>query len=199
MTLSAIGWQGWYFAARVPARDLRGARVGLPQQSESRTLRRPDVGSWYREYGAAVFRRIRRFYSSQEAEEVLQEVFVRVLRTADGYRGDASPMTWLYQVATRHCLNRLRDARRRQDLLLEHGRPAWSRDVDPSDVEARVFLQQLWREIDEEQALIGVMYFVDGMTHAQIAEAVGVSRRTVGNRIGALQARARAAAGEEAE
>ncbi|MFT4627099.1 MAG: hypothetical protein ACI8PZ_005780 [Myxococcota bacterium] len=32
-----------------------------------------------------------------------------------------------------------------------------------------------------------------------MAEAVGVSRRTVGNRIGALQARARAAAGEEAE
>jgi RNA polymerase sigma-70 factor (ECF subfamily) len=162
------------------------------------TSGRPDIGEWYRAYGASVYRRILRFYRAQEAEEVLQEVFVRVLRTADSYRGESSPTTWLYAVATRHCLNRLRDARRRKELLLTHGQPAWSRDIDDRDPDARVFLSQLWRELDADLAMIGVLYFVDGMTHGQIAEVMGVSRRTIGNRVSELQARARAAAGGEA-
>ena len=44
---------------------------------------------------------------------------------------------------------------------------------------------------------IGVYYFVDGMTHAEIAEVVGVSRRTVGNRVDEIRRRALVAAGME--
>lgn len=171
----------------------------MPAQSSQRTTGRPDVGEWYRVHGAAVYRRILRFYRAQEAEEVLQEVFLRVLRTADSYRGESSPVTWLYQVTTRHCLNRLRDAKRRRELFEQHGRPGWSREIDQHDPDARVFLDQLWRELDEELAVIGVLYFVDGMSHAQIAGTLGVSRRTVGNRLATLQERARAVAGEREE
>ena len=76
-----------------------------------------DVGELYREWGPMVFRRILRFYDPVEAEEVLHEVFVKVLENSDGFRADASPSTWLYSIATNHCLNRLRNSKRRRELL----------------------------------------------------------------------------------
>jgi DNA-binding transcriptional regulator LsrR (DeoR family) len=52
--------------------------------------------------------------------------------------------------------------------------------------------------MDAETAQIATYYFIDGMTHAEIARIVGVSRRTIGNRISDLQAQARTAAGRPA-
>ncbi len=181
----------------MPMMQCYGRPGTRPSGSVPMSSNRPaavDVGAWYRRYGPAVYRRILRFYGRQEAEEVLQEVFLRVLRVVHSYRGDCSPVTWLYQVATRHCLNRLRDARRRRELLLEFGRPDWSREIDRTDPDARIFLSQLWRDLDEELAMIGVYYFVDGMSHGQIAEVLGVSRRTVGNRLARLRELAEQAA-----
>ncbi len=197
MVATADRGPGWYLAGRAPEQSAVRSGTMRAQKGQRSSTGRPDVGEWYRLYGASVYRRILRFYRAQEAEEVLQEVFLRVLRTADSYRGDSSPVTWLYSVATRHCLNRLRDARRRKELLTTHGQPGWSREVEDGDPDARVFLTQLWRELDSDLAMVGVLYFVDGMTHAQIAEVMGVSRRTVGNRVLELQRLARAAAGRE--
>jgi RNA polymerase sigma-70 factor (ECF subfamily) len=51
--------------------------------------------------------------SFDEAEEHVQEVFLRAWRSRDGFEGRSSPRTWLYRVATNACLDTLRrDARR---------------------------------------------------------------------------------------
>jgi len=152
-----------------------------------------DVGELYREWGPMVFRRILRFYDEQEAEEVLHEVFVKVLENADRFRADASPSTWLYRIATNHCLNRLRDARRRQELWVEHGDAMFPTRTSPNSDEA-ILLRQVWRKLPDELVQIAVYYHLDGMTHAEIARIMGVSRRTVGNRLEELTRRAREAA-----
>ena len=141
-----------------------------------------DVAELYREWGPMVFRRILRFYGAVEAEEVLHEVFVKVLENADGFRADASPSTWLYRIATNHCLNRLRNAKRRRELLAEHGADLYPARVGSSQ-EAKLLLEELWNQLPEELMQIAVYYHVDGMTHAEIARVIGVSRRTVGNRL----------------
>jgi RNA polymerase sigma-70 factor (ECF subfamily) len=51
--------------------------------------------------------------SFDEAEDHVQEVFLRAWRSREGFQGLASPRTWLYRVATNACLDTLRrDARR---------------------------------------------------------------------------------------
>jgi RNA polymerase sigma-70 factor (ECF subfamily) len=138
-----------------------------------------------------MLRRIRRFYPAQEAEDVLQEVFVRAMEKLGTFRGDSSPVTWLYQLTTRHCLNRLRDEKRRTELWDAHGDMFWAPAVTEPAQERNALLKQLWRTLDEEIVLIGIYYHLDGMSHAEIAEIVGVSRRTVGNRLAELEAAAR--------
>src|SRR5207249_11282850 len=48
-----------------------------------------------------------------EAEELAQEVFLRVHRAIADFRGDAKLSTWLYAIASRLCLNRLASSERR--------------------------------------------------------------------------------------
>ena len=139
-----------------------------------------------------------RFYDRDEAEEVVHEVFMRVWETWGGFRGAASPMTWLYRVTTNHCLNRLRDSKRRAELLVEHhGSVPGARQVQ-SDPEAAAFLRQIWRALDPELAAVGIYHYVDGMTQYEIARVLDCSPRTVGNRLQAITAQARNLAGLEA-
>ena len=138
-----------------------------------------------------VLRRARRFFDAQEAEEVVHEVFLRVVEKAHTFRGQASPSTWLYQMTTNHCLNRIRNRRRRESARLIRGEQPWDLPAPAATGETTAFLEQLWSQLDEELMTVGVYHFVDGLTHQEIARILGVSRRTVGNRIAALQEKAR--------
>jgi len=142
-----------------------------------------------------VLRRARRLVGDAEAEELAHEVFVRVLECHGELSREHSPSTWLYRVTTNLGLNRLRDARRRADLLARHGPTVW----DPCDSgqrsEARAFLVQLWQTLDGELAMIGLLHYIDGHTTAEIGRVLGVSDRTIANRLRALTEAARAAAG----
>jgi RNA polymerase sigma-70 factor (ECF subfamily) len=154
-----------------------------------------DVARLYADHAGRVHRWVLRFASTDEAEEVVHEIFVKVLETIDRFRAESSPTTWLYRMTTNHCLNRLRDRGRRAELWREHGAPLWTAAVADADQETVAFLRQFWRRLDDELVEAGIYYFVDGMTHAEIARIVGCSERSVGNRLDRLRKAASAAAG----
>lgn len=154
-----------------------------------------DVGRLYADHSARVFRWTLRFFDSEEAEEVVHEVFVKVLEHIDGFRADASPTTWLYRMTTNHCLNRLRNANRRTELWQQHqlAVPIPHAHVD---LDSLTFLRQFWRQLPDALIFVAYHYFIDGMTHAEIARIVGCSPRTVGHRLDRLRALAHNLAGE---
>jgi RNA polymerase sigma-70 factor (ECF subfamily) len=150
-----------------------------------------DVEYLYRTYGPMVLRRARAILGEEQAaRDAMQEVFVRVLRGADGFRGDASPTTWLYRMTTNLCLNQIRDRARRADILAER----WIAD-EQLDVahEGRLTVGQVLSGLPDDLREIAIYYFVDQMNQDEIAEVLGVSRRTVGNRLEEFRVRARAA------
>ena len=156
----------------------------------------PPADELYRRYVGLVRRRVGRFYDEPEASDVVHEVFEKVLNVGHTFRGGSSVRTWLYQVTTRHCLVRRRNARRRQELFEQYGAPAWSLPIRDPDAETVTFLNQLWRTVDPELAEIGVYYYVDGMRQADIGELLGVTGRTISNRLAALNEAAQLAAKE---
>ena len=149
-----------------------------------------DIGTLYRQYAGSVLRRARRFFREDEAEEVTHEVFMRAMDKLDSFRQAASPMTWLYRLTTNYCLNRVRDQGRRRELLAENSTFLRRQQVQSHQGETSLFLEQLWRTLDPEIAQIGIYYFVDGMTHDQIAGVVGCAPRTVGFRLDKLKQQA---------
>ena len=142
-----------------------------------------SVAELYERYSPLVYRRILRFFSADEAEEVLQEVFVKIIENRDQFRGEAEPSTWLYKVTTHHCLNVLRNKGRRRELWREHKGDLWYAKSSKGDQEAKLALNKIWASLPQELLDIAYCYHVDGMTHGEIARVFGVSRRTVGNRL----------------
>ena len=86
----------------------------------------------YRRYGPKVYARCRTLLSDgEEAHDAVQEVFVRVLRKIGTFRAEAAFGTWLYRIASNHCLDRLRRRKRRRE------RPTESETLEPMAERAR--------------------------------------------------------------
>lgn len=146
----------------------------------------------YRKHGAMVLRRTRSILGDEAAaRDAMQDVFVQAIQEGNAFRGDASPVTWLYRIATNLCLNRIRDGARRRQLLAENA-PAAEAEDGPTP-EDRMTLAAVLARVPEELREIAVCYHVDQMNQDEIAVLLGVSRRTVGNRLEAFRAAAKAA------
>lgn len=75
---------------------------------------RPDPSSVFVEHRETVRRLLLRFVGEAEAEDLTQEVFVRVTKALPGFRGEASLATWIRRIARGVALDFLRSRRHRQ-------------------------------------------------------------------------------------
>jgi len=141
------------------------------------TLDRAAIERLYRSHGHIVLRRARALLGSEpDAQEALHEVFASLLRTPEGLRSATSAVAWLYRTTTHFCLNLLRNRRTGARLLesLAPALPAGSRS------EALAELRKLLSRMPPDVAAAAVYHHMDGMTHAEVAEVLGCSRRQVG-------------------
>ena len=151
----------------------------------------PDVATLYIRYGASVLRRARQILRSTEAaEEILQEVFTRLVAQPELLRDMSAPSTFLYVATTNACLNRLRDQRNRERLIDRQMPPSQDARVPGSSADRAIVLDLL-DKLPAEQASAFIYCYLDGMSHAEIADVLGCSRRHVGNLIDRVQTRAR--------
>jgi RNA polymerase sigma factor (sigma-70 family) len=153
----------------------------------------------YARHGAMVLRRARTLLGDEEAAwDALQEVFVRALRNRRAFRRESSPTTWLYRITTNYCFNLLRDAGRR-DSKLRGLAPAALADGGRSPPDVRLAVSEILARLPDELCEIAVYHHVDRMSHDEIAAIMGVSRRTIGNRLKEFQRLAQAALGRSVE
>lgn len=120
------------------------------------------------------------------AEELVQEVFLRVYRSRERYSPDARFSTWLYRIATNVALNEVRRPRYR---AIHHSADADEatpiRAVDPAPDEvahARRFRERVDAELarlpDKQRAALWLAT-VEGLSYAEVAEALEVSEQAV--------------------
>jgi RNA polymerase sigma factor (sigma-70 family) len=154
------------------------------QTSESVSEPEPeplDVAAAYRAHGHLVLRRARTLLGNDaEAQEVLQEVFMTLLREPDAYGGRSSMTTWLYRVTTNMCLNLMRNDKTRQRLLEAHVAPV-VHEARQESADTWAAARQFLDRMPEDLVQATIFHAVDGMTHQEIAEVMGCSRRHVGN------------------
>lgn len=115
----------------------------------------------------------------RQAEELTQDVWIRVWRKLDSYRGDAAFTTWLHRVTANLVRDRGRSRSRRRSheaLTDEPGR--YDRGRQPRSVEDRLELEDAIRELPDRAREVFVLYDVEGYKHAEIAEMLGVAEGT---------------------
>jgi RNA polymerase sigma-70 factor (ECF subfamily) len=132
---------------------------------------------------------VRAFASEADAEDLAQEVFVRVFKALSGFRGDSSFRTWLYKVAIN--VGRSHgDRRRRQE-------PVWADSgadettpfdpVDSADFEAalvtRDAVARALETLPEELRVAVTLRDIHGLDYRDIAQTTGAPMGTVESRI----------------
>ena len=138
-----------------------------------------------------VFRRSMMLLKDEsEAEDMVQNVFLRVFERWDSL--DVSqPSSLLWNTATRLCLNRIRDKKRRgldcntSELLLSIA----CADDEQDSFEVKNLLAKIFSREQESTRTIAVLHYVDGMTLEETAREVGLSVSGVRKRLRGLQAK----------
>jgi RNA polymerase sigma-70 factor (ECF subfamily) len=176
-------------------RAIAGGRAGAERPGSSRFPAADDAGllaELYERHAAGVYARCRYLLREDEAaRDALQDVFVRVLRALPEFRAAASPSTWILRIATNHCLNVRRAAR--ASWRLELVRLAEARKSEGESPDRRELVRALLSAAPQEAQEVAVLYYVDELTQAEIAESTGRSLPTVRKRLREFLAASRAA------
>jgi RNA polymerase sigma-70 factor (ECF subfamily) len=148
----------------------------------------PAMEALYRRYGPMVVRRCRQLLKDeQEAQDAAQDVFLKVLDEPKLMKAEF-PSSLLYTIATRHCLNRLRDARRHNS---ESGDTVLEELAAHDDLESQSFagrlLDKLFSRHPADTRVMAVMHHVDGMTLEEVARETSFSVSGVRKRLRQLQ------------
>lgn len=142
----------------------------------------------YREHGHAVFRRARRLLRHDEdARDVMQDVFLDLFRHPERFQARSSIATYLYAAATHACLNRIRDGKNRTRLVAIE--TAGRSSLAPARGEQCALATEILAALSEEDAALAVYLYCDELTHDEIAELFGCSRRHVGDLANRLRLR----------
>jgi len=125
-------------------------------------------------YQSSIYWHIRRMVISHEdAEDVLQETFIRVFRSMDGFREESSFSTWIYRIATNECL-RFLDRRKEQVLSTEEVQEELMNKLMASeyvdyDNAMEVKFQQAILRLPEKQRLVFNLRYYDELKYEEIS------------------------------
>ncbi|HTL31852.1 MAG TPA: sigma-70 family RNA polymerase sigma factor [Kofleriaceae bacterium] len=141
-----------------------------------------DPQAAYRAYGPALVRKAERVLRSREdAVDVVHGLFADLIPR---WTKDVD-LPYLYRAVTNRCLNMVRDRNTRARLLEREGTVA--APVGRVKLEDQVvgvgLIAALAEKLDESHMEVLVARFVDDMTQEEIADHLGLSRKTIGKRL----------------
>jgi len=137
-------------------------------------------------YQERLYWHIRRMVVAHEdANDVLQNVFIKVWKALDNFREEANLYTWLYRIATNECLTYLDQQKRRSSLSLSDHEGIFENKLiaekgfDANKLEWR--LQQAIQLLPEKQRAVFNLRYYDEMPYEKMSEVLDTS-------VGALKA-----------
>ncbi|HEY3938832.1 MAG TPA: RNA polymerase sigma factor [Bryobacteraceae bacterium] len=107
-----------------------------------------------------------------DAEDTVQEAFLKVYRAVQGFDGHSSLATWVYRILLNCCY----DAIRKRQRLAENPAPAEFR-VD-SKLPLKIALERAVSLLSERQRIVFLMFEVEGLKHSEIAGILEVPEGT---------------------
>jgi len=114
------------------------------------------------------------------AEDVTQEVFLRVHRSAGRYRPKAKVSTWLYRITVNLCLDAIRRSKRAPAALSQESDVPISPVRDPLETSERMeVIRRAVADLPDRQRTALNLHRYQGLSHQEITEATGWSQSAV--------------------
>lgn len=147
----------------------------------------------YDTYQPRILRYLVRLVGETEAEDVAQEVFIKVGQALKTFRGESQLSTWVYRIATNAAIDKMRTASFRQETELiglddasETESPeGWSGEETPS-LEQHLMREEMYacfmdfvKRLPENYRTVVVLSELEDLPNQEIAEILGLSLETV--------------------
>ncbi|MEO6096433.1 MAG: RNA polymerase sigma factor [Fibrobacteria bacterium] len=155
-----------------------------------------DLEAIFRKYGDFVYRTCCRYFRDPaDAEDVAQEVFLKLHRRLGEFRGDSALTTWIYRIAANTCIDALR-SRKSHVRFEETGMDAMDTMVAANLASchgdaslARIDLGRILAETDDRTREILFLTLAEGCSHEDVGEVVGLSKSAITKIINRFQKR----------
>ncbi|MEM9165740.1 MAG: sigma-70 family RNA polymerase sigma factor [Planctomycetota bacterium] len=162
------------------------------------------IGDLYDRFGSLVYRMAYQSMPSRaEAEDAVQEVFVRLWKTADRYDPErAALVTWVLLITRRHLVDRLRRAQARVRLVgmgdgVSHPSAPASESSDMENDERYQSLMKRVEQLPELQKTVVIRAYLGGQTLRQIGEELNTPIGTIKSALSRALVRLRERSGLE--
>jgi RNA polymerase sigma-70 factor, ECF subfamily len=143
-----------------------------------------DAGAFeelYRQHAGRLYNlAFRMAGSAQEAEDLLQDVFLQAHRKLASFRGESSLATWLYRLAMNQCLDHLRTRQVRMGRVTESidgeqaAEPVARTPAVPAAI-SRMDLERAIARLPEGCRATFLLHDVEGFEHQEIAQILGIA------------------------
>jgi RNA polymerase sigma-70 factor (ECF subfamily) len=111
-----------------------------------------------------------------DAEDAVQETFLKIHRAAGEYSGEASFGTWAIRILVNTCIDLLRKRKRRgEETPIDDEIPRLDRSSRAGDPTRRLALARLLAELPEQRRSVFTLFEIEGLSHAEIGEVLGIS------------------------
>ena len=129
----------------------------------------------YEELSPKVFNVAYRMTGSlEDAQDVLQDVFMKVWKHHKNFRGEAKLSTWIYRIAVNTAISLLRKKKPTKPIEDFEYMPADTKPFDPRIIKIEKAIQRL----PEGEKKVFVLHDVEGFTHEEIGEILDISQGT---------------------
>ncbi|MDR3273413.1 MAG: RNA polymerase sigma factor [Flavobacteriaceae bacterium] len=154
------------------------------------SLIKEDVNKGFRilvkTYGKPIYWHIRKIvYNHYDADDITQNVFIKVFQNSDSFKGESSLKTWIYRIATNESINFLNSAAQKknvgnEELVLQLSSNLQDDNFFEGD-EIQLKLQQAIATLPEKQRIVFMMKYFDDMKYEEMSKVLDTS-------VGALKA-----------
>jgi RNA polymerase sigma-70 factor, ECF subfamily len=143
----------------------------------------PDLEAVFRKYRDLVYRICFRYFRNRrDAEDLTQEVFLKLHRRLADFRGDSALTTWIYRIAANCCIDALR-ARKEHSRIEDYeldDTVAFNIAGHGDATLARVDLDRILAQTDPRTREILFLSLAEGCSHEEVGEMVGMTKWAVG-------------------
>ncbi|MGE0548213.1 MAG: RNA polymerase sigma factor [Kofleriaceae bacterium] len=145
----------------------------------------------YHQYKRRVFGMSHRIVGGSDAEEVAQEVFVRVFRGLANFRGDSALSTWIYRLTVNAALSHLAKRGRRMEISDDALADVPAPPVTERDPALASRIEAALAKLPAGYRAILVLHDVEGLSHEECAAILGCRVGTCKSQLHKARARMR--------
>jgi RNA polymerase sigma-70 factor, ECF subfamily len=146
-----------------------------------------QVKEWFEAHHRFVYHIARRMlHDETRAEDVVQEVFIKVFHAAEQFRGDSKVSTWIYRITINTCLSMIKKEKYHERGLFK----LWKNEqVHPptepfQQVEEQDLVDYILCKIPEKYRILLILRELDGLKPVEIMEITELSPSTYKIRMG---------------